>query len=294
MVTSGQRSAECSVGITRRARFYTPARRMIVLAAPFAVQTALARPGESQTVTNAPNNFDYQERTGFALAFDDRLLSLDDTDALMTNALAGATSTAIDDWQTVIQRLKFGAPQGRQSVRAIRVYSDLPVYIKEGFALIPDATNTEGATSADDFVPERDCESPDQDPRHSRCIALHRDHVQNIDTNTVLISARTIIFSGPSATGGQSLITMSENTWMPTADDVLDLSARQDPAPTIGEVTSDRARRGRCGSYGLRRAARRRRRDANFQRRCKCRGQEHLRNRRRLGRHQGALCGDLR
>jgi hypothetical protein len=199
------------------------------------VTLALSLPARSARA-GIPTEFDfaYQERTGFPLSHDDRVLTLGAVDALVQPAIhATLAPDSVLDWQSVRNRIEQGNHSSRRKVRVVRAYSDQPVYIYKGFALIPDPTRSEDAVDpSQQFDVELDCSSPDSLKR-KRCISLHRDHVDNRGVGAVFLIARTIIVRGENQTGGLSLITMTENLWTTVAD-VIDLSARQDPAPTFG------------------------------------------------------------
>lgn len=185
-------------------------------------------------VSNKPTAFDFQERTGFPLTWDDRIVGLDalDTDVKGAMVLAGDT---LGDWLTVRERIAASAHTTRRAARVVRVFSDQPVYIYKGFALLPDPTNPDAPTNLDkDWNVELNCAGGDPDNfKSARCVSLHRDHVQNRGAIALVLVARTIIVRGENATGGMSLVTMTENLHM-GGDALVDLSARQDPAPTLG------------------------------------------------------------
>lgn len=183
-------------------------------------------------LSNKPTAFDFQERTGFPLTWDDRIIGLDALDADVKGAMVNAGDTLVD-WLTARERISASAHANRRAARVVRVFSDQPVYIYQGFALLPDPTTPDAPVDLDKhWNVEIDCNGGDPDKR-ARCVSLHRDHVQNRGAIALVLAARTIIVRGENATGGMSLVTMSESLHM-DGDSTIDLSARQDPAPTFG------------------------------------------------------------
>jgi hypothetical protein len=201
-----------------------------------------------------PIQFDYQERTGYPLAVEERVVSLDEVDALVEAALDPSgvvveTQTRLD-WREIKARLDVDVPEQRKAFRVVRSFSDQAVYIKQGFALLPDPSKPDEPVSPNDFDIERDCDPIEGGPKANRCIGLHRDHEQNRGVAGVLLAARTILVEDDNATGGLSLITITENLRM-SAGASLDLSARQDRAPTFGIGQEYQLYASLVGSAGL-------------------------------------------
>ncbi len=185
-------------------------------------------------MSHKPAAFDFQERTGFPLSWDDRVIGLDALDTDIKGAMANAGDTLLD-WLTVRERISASAHASRRAARVVRVFTDQPVYLYKGFALLPDPTTPDTKLDLDKaWNVDVDCAGGDPDNfKSARCISLHRDHVQNRSAIALVIVARTIIVRGENATGGMSLVTVSESLHM-GEDATIDLSARQDAAPTLG------------------------------------------------------------
>lgn len=221
----------------------------ILLACSLALLAFLAFcPGTSRADdANQPLSFDYESRTGFPLAVDDRKVTLDKFESDMDDAIQYAGQTK-DDWNTIRAALDARTPEGRQKVRIVRVWTDQPVYIYRSFILLPDPKHPEDPVDISQFDVDAQCDSLDtSDPTKpaARCISIHRDHRFNRDVTGVFLAARTIIIRGQNHTGGLNLVTMSENLYTRPGEDLLDLSARQDPAPTLGTCST-----GQCGRNG--------------------------------------------
>lgn len=185
-----------------------------------------------------PLQFDYQERTGYPLAVEERIVTLAEADALIQPALTAPIHEAppnkpLLDWQEIRQRLEEDAPAERKFVRVVRSFSDQAVYIKDGFALLPDPSKPDQAVSPDDFNVSVDCDAGQNAIKSRRCVSLHRDHEQNQGVIAILLAARTVLVKGTNATGGLSLISITENLRM-DASSHLDFSARLERAPTFG------------------------------------------------------------
>ncbi|MBE7481583.1 MAG: hypothetical protein HS104_16580 [Polyangiaceae bacterium] len=185
-------------------------------------------------LSSKPTAFDFQERTGFPLTSDERIVGLDALDTDVKSGILHAGDTLLD-WLTVRERISASAHANRRAARVVRVFSDQPVYIYKGFALLPDPTKPDAAVDVDkDWNVDVDCNGGDPDNfKSARCVSLHRDHVQNRSAIALVLVARTIIVRGENATGGMSLVTMSESLHF-SGDATIDLSARQDAAPTFG------------------------------------------------------------
>ncbi len=201
---------------------------------PHVAQAAPPTPGDPENPTRF--DYDYQERTGFPLNHEDRFLSFGAIDAQMNEALSGE---AKNDWRIFLEDIISAAPRGREGVRMVRAYSDKPVYIIDGYAILPDPTSPEKSDL--DFIEQLNvrafCESAVANLSSDRCVSLHRDHPQNRGVIAILLASRTIIIRGESKTGGLSLVTLAENlvSERSRARGVqIDLSARQDQAPTVG------------------------------------------------------------
>ncbi len=191
-------------------------------------------PAVPQDQSTQPTAFDFQERTGFPLTSDERIVGLDALDTDVKSGILHAGDTLLD-WLTVRERISASAHANRRAARVVRVFSDQPVYIYKGFALLPDPTKPDAAVDVDkDWNVDVDCNGGDPDNfKSARCVSLHRDHVQNRSAIALVLVARTIIVRGENATGGMSLVTMSESLHF-SGDATIDLSARQDAAPTFG------------------------------------------------------------
>ena len=137
-----------------------------------AMALLVASPGASQLGDpNAPLQFDYQERTGFPLAFEERLVTLEEANGIVGTGLMEASPTAVEDWETVYNRLVTTAPPGRANVRVVRVFTDQPIFVKGGVALIPDPSDPESPLSPDDFHVNQACDPNRREPDRE---ALHR------------------------------------------------------------------------------------------------------------------------
>lgn len=149
----------------------------------------LALPTSAPGAESEPLQFDYQERTGYPLAVEERIVPLAEVDALVQPALARRPhelppNKPLLDWQEIRDRLEEDAPIERKFVRVVRSFSDQAVYIKDGFALLPDPSKPDQAVSPDDFDVEVDCDPGEDAIKAKRCISLHRDHEQNRATRT--------------------------------------------------------------------------------------------------------------
>lgn len=156
-----------------------------------------------------PIQFDYQERTGYPLAVEERVVSLPELDTLMEAALdpSGVVSESqtLADWREIRARLEADAPLDRRAFRVVRSFSDQAVYIKQGFALLPDPSKPDQPVSPSEFDIESDCDPGNNAIKAKRCISLHRDHEQNRGVVGVFLAARTILVEGENQTGGLSL-----------------------------------------------------------------------------------------
>jgi hypothetical protein len=200
-----------------------------------------------------PVQFDYEERTGYPLAFEERIVPLVEAQQLVATAVRRVSivsSPTQTDWQEISERLVADAPVGRDSVRVVRWFSDQPVFVKDGFALLPDPSQPDKAVNPNDFNVASDCDPNTGGLKANRCISLHRDHVQNRQVTALLLAARTIIVKGNNETGGLSLVTITENLRM-DRDSHIDLSARPDKAPTFGVGARYAIYKDLIGSAGL-------------------------------------------
>lgn len=198
----------------------------------------LALPNSAPGAEGEPLQFDYQERTGYPLAVEERIVTLAEANELVQPALARPLTEAppnkpLLDWQEIRDRLEEDAPTERKFVRVVRSFSDQAVYIKDGFALLPDPSTPDQPVSPQDFNVSVDCDPGRNAVKSKRCISLHRDHEQNRGVIAILLAARTVLVKGTNATGGLSLISITENLRMDNTSH-LDLSARLDRAPTFG------------------------------------------------------------
>lgn len=217
-----------------RRRFRTALPLLTALGCMLAAPTALAQ----QLLPNEPKQFDFESRTGFPLAWDDRAVSVEEFINLVDDALAGnrLPDEVRTDWELMRDRYLAHAAPGRSDVRVVRVYSDQPVYVVDGVAILPDPTTPEGPLGEPSEELRADlCET--ETLGSPRCVSLHRDHEENKQVGALLLVARNVIIKGISSTNGLSLFTMTENLSM-KADSYVDLSARQDRPPTLG-VTGD-------------------------------------------------------
>lgn len=154
---------------------------------------ALSLPSRS-AIGSIPSqfDFDYQERTGFPLSHDDRVVALGDIAAIVQNGIHSSAPDTVKDWEAVREQIMAGNHCRRQNVRVVRVYTDQPIYFHKGFALLPDPTRPDQPSDpAKDFDVESDCTNPDSLKR-KRCVSLHRDHVDNRGVAALFIVARTI------------------------------------------------------------------------------------------------------
>ncbi|MBI2388605.1 MAG: hypothetical protein HYV09_03225 [Deltaproteobacteria bacterium] len=174
----------------------------------------------------APSEVDYQlayeERTGFVLSFEDQTVSLADGRALVAQTVAESQKYDTDDF---FQWVEARTPASRKNVRVVRVYGDAPVYLYQGYALLPDSQDV--PFPIDTFDAARDCRA------NPRCISLNRYDATNRGSNILVLAARSIVVRGRNQTLGLSLVTATENLIMPTYSDQIDLSARSDPAPSF-------------------------------------------------------------
>jgi|GEM_PF-4580651 len=162
----------------------------------------------------------YEGISGFAYLFSDRKIGFADFEALVTDAtktMPGslAPPSMLADAATFLATARANAPPhrlGSEGARVVHVYSDAPVYIVNGFALLPgeDGKPIDPTRFKLDGSPDPALEKLCFDQR-SRCIPLSREHVQNRKTAAVLIAARSIVVRGPTQTDGMSLLLMSEN-----------------------------------------------------------------------------------
>jgi hypothetical protein len=115
-------------------------------------------------------------------------------------------TTAANDF---IAQVRANSPPhrlGAKAVRLVQVYSDAPVYLIDGFAVLPDAHDVAVDPATVDLA------TLCTDPR--RCVPISRDHLENAETAAVVLAARTIVVEN-AHTDGLSLATMSESLLVP-------------------------------------------------------------------------------
>jgi len=120
-------------------------------------------------------------------------------------------TTAANDF---IAQVRANSPPhrlGAKAVRLVQVYSDAPVYLIDGFAVLPDAHDVAVDPATVDLA------TLCTDPR--RCVPISRDHLENAETAAVVLAARTIVVEN-AHTDGLSLATMSESLLVPEGGDL--------------------------------------------------------------------------
>jgi len=147
---------------------------------------------------------------GFPIRLVDRFLSFDALVSMLTEAtesLPGKlrsedTVRATHDFLNKVSatsppfRLAYDEQAKKGAVRLVQVYTDAPVYIIGGFALLPDSAGVPVDPARFALDGSTDTLTAFCTQSGARCIPLSREHVENRKTSVVVLAARTIIARG--------------------------------------------------------------------------------------------------